>query len=331
MGLKASKIGLENADKARKRRYPIKYSPVLAADALVEMPTVRRFWQRKIIRIDNFKSICQALGINWEEIYDPEESTTPIEFISQRPSPNDSPLPPFGDQGCIRDPTRFFNRKEILNQLYEALRIGQSRSLVGESEIGKSSILWKICQEGWQRLNLQRKAFIYLNMEIISSYESFFTALCQALAIKLDIRSVSFGLDLNNRLEGKRYIVCIDEIEVFREDFPPEDLPKTLRLLRGLTGSSQAPLTLVTASRSPLKELFPDTPKTSSPFWNIFRKIDVDVFSEEDASQFLQHRLQGNSITFTEDQINQLIADSNCHPARLQEQAAILYCRSTQE
>jgi hypothetical protein len=53
---------------------------------------------------------------------------------------------PFCDRGRIKDPTRFFDRRRILRELSEMLAGGNSVSLVGESEIGKSSVLYYLYQ-----------------------------------------------------------------------------------------------------------------------------------------------------------------------------------------
>ncbi len=48
------------------------------------------------------------------------------------------PSNPFGDAGRITDPARFFDREELLRQVFEELGKGNSISLVGDSQSGKS-------------------------------------------------------------------------------------------------------------------------------------------------------------------------------------------------
>lgn len=287
---------------------------------MVGATTLKRFWRAiEDIQVENFQNICHALELDWTAIVDWDASSTAKESLLPTQTLTD-PLPPFGDEGCIENPDRFFNRHELLNQVFEALKTGCSRSLVGESEIGKSSILSMICLQGSDRLSLPSQAFIRFDMQTFWPPEAFLHALHDALKLKLDLNSPAFGFDLQRQLQGKRYFLCLDEMEAF-SDFP-DYIP---RLLRGLADGSHKPLTLVTASRSPLSQLFPDTPTKTSPLTGICKQIDVNPFDESEAKAFLQHRLQGTGVTFTENEIAALVTQSGGHPARLQKKAALLY------
>jgi transcriptional regulator with XRE-family HTH domain len=320
MGLRASKVGLEIIDKARKKRGWTKSALEWRNRSMVGATTLKRFWRAiEDIQVENFQNICHALDIDWTAIVDWDASITPKESLLPTPTLTD-PLPPFGDEGCIENPDRFFNRQALLNQVFEALKTGCSRSLVGESEIGKSSILSMICHRGPDRLSLPSQAFIRFDMQTFWPPEAFLHALQDALKLKLDLNSPAFGFDLQRQLNGRRYFLCLDEIEAFT-DFP-DYIP---RLLRGLADGSRKPFTLVTASRSPLSQLFPDTPTKTSPLTGICQQIDVTPFDEQEAREFLQRRLQGTGITFTENEIAALVTQSGGHPARLQKKAALLY------
>jgi hypothetical protein len=69
----------------------------------------------------------------------------------------------------------------------------------------------------------------------------------------------------------------------------------------------------------------------NSPLAGICHQVDVKPFSPQIARIFLLHRLQGTEITFSEQQIDGLWAESQGHPARLQHAAAILYHRLAQQ
>lgn len=148
---------------------------------------------------------------------------------------------PFGDTGRISDPKRFFGREELLGQLFEELGKGSNRSLVGETQVGKSSILLMICKLGPERLHLPQEVFIYLDMRNVYNEQEFFEALCYELGIE------------------------------------------------------------------PCRGFGP--------------------FSANEARRFLKYRLEGTSVSFSESQINELLAESGCHPGRLQRAAAELYRR----
>ena len=330
MGLVASRKGLELADEARKRKGLNKQSLRLCDEALTSLGTLKRFWNPTIINADTFLNICYALGFTKEEIYekivDWENSTTARESINPSVLSSDAP---FSDRGCIQNPKRLYDRQDIFKKLHQELSLGNSCSLVGDTEIGKSSILWKLCQEGVRKFNLPPTIFFYFDLQFTPDYKSFRYELCNLLKIQIDIDSSSFFPDLKRKLERKRCILCCDEIEVL-QDFD-EYLPETLRFLRGLASHPQIPFTLVTASRCSLNELFPDRLYKGSPFYNISTQINVPPFSKQDAKGFLKTRLANTNIQFSEAQIQSLIEESQCHPARLQEKAADLYHRLTVE
>jgi hypothetical protein len=111
----------------------------------------------------------------------------------------------------------------------------------------------------------------------------------------------------------------------------PHGFPGAARTeLRGLADGSEAHLTLVIASRSPLESLFEDDPRSTSPLAGLCgAPLRVPPFSPAITQEFLRERLKGNAIQFS-------MADGDClheqtkgHPARLQAAAADLYRERT--
>jgi hypothetical protein len=229
---------------------------------------------------------------------------------------------PFGDTGCITDASRFFGREELLRQVFEELDKGVNLSLVGEAQTGKSSLLNRIKTQGEERSQLPgtlQSVFVYLNLQWVDNEDDFYEALCEKLGI-LNCR----GYKLTRALQGKRYVLCLDEIEKMTWD----GFTKNLRSqLRGLADGGDAPLKLVIASRSPLAHLFPDSPELDSPLAGICYQLDVKPFSEEVVRAFVIHRLQGTAVRFSEEDIARLFAETKGHPAKLQRAAADLYRR----
>ena len=228
---------------------------------------------------------------------------------------------PFGDTGRITDPGRFFSREELLRQVFEELGKGVNLSLVGESQIGKSSLLSMVCTLGPKRMDQPPEMFAYLSLEWVDDEDDFYEALCDALGIE-----TCRGYQLTRALRDKRYVLCLDEIEKMTWD------GFTVRVrsqLRGLADGPAAPLKLVIASRSPLAHLFPDSPELDSPLAGICRPLDVGPFPPDVARAFLTHRLHGTGVTFTKSEINALLAETGGHPAKLQRAAADLYRRKS--
>ncbi|PSR18500.1 hypothetical protein C8255_07075 [filamentous cyanobacterium CCP3] len=227
---------------------------------------------------------------------------------------------PFGDRGCIREPGRFFGRKPLLQRIFNELHKGSSLSLVGESQVGKSSILAMVRHWGPKALKLAPEQFIHVDMQVIRNEDEFFEALCEELQLIETLR----GFRLNRALQGKRYIVCLDEIEkmVNQQHFTGSEREE----LRGFADGADAPLSLLIASRSPLNVLFDDDPTRTSPLHGLCgAPLRVDAFSQPEAQAFLTHRLTGNAVQFTPAQMQQLYDKTGGHPARLQAAAADLY------
>lgn len=255
------------------------------------------------------------LGDNNSPVQSPSR---PISLSSNEIKPN-----PFGYTGPINNSEHFFGREELLRQLFEELGRGSNRSLVGEAQVGKSSILRMVCQLGSERLQLPQEAFIYLDMRNVYDEKDFFEALCDELGIES-----CRGYKLERKLRGKRYILCLDEIDNMarKENFTGQERTE----LCGLADGADKPFTLLIASQKPLKDLFPDSPLRTSPLAGICQQIDVEPFSSDEARRFLKHRLAGTNVSFSESQIAQLLAESGGYPGRLQQAAADLYRRLTQ-
>lgn len=233
-----------------------------------------------------------------------------------RLGPLSRPENPFGDIGRITDPGRFFDREELLRQIFEELSKG-GVSLVGESQVGKSSLLSMICTLGPEQMGLPKRAFCYLSMQWVNSENGFYEALCDVLGIE-----TCHGFKLVRALRSKRYVLCLDEIEKMTWD----GFTRRIRdNLRGLADGFSAPLRLVIASRASLEHLFPDSPGQTSPLANICHQQTVEPFPPEVATAFLSYRLRGTGVTFTESEVAAILRETGGHPAKLQRAAANLY------
>jgi hypothetical protein len=239
--------------------------------------------------------------------------------------PPDPPLPnPFGKRGRIENPAEFFGRAELLRRIFEELERGSNLALIGEREMGKSSLLAMIAAQGPARLGLPPDAFLAIDMQLIHSEDDFFAALCDELKIAPACR----GYRLMRKLHNRRFILCLDEIEKMRREKFSVDARDELR---GLANGATTPLTLVIASSQPLDELFPDAEGMTSPLNGICHPLDVQPFSRDEARAFLAASLQGTGVRFSEDEIADLLEQSQRRPSRLQQAAAELYRRYTQQ
>ncbi len=221
---------------------------------------------------------------------------------------------PFTDQGRII-PEAFFGRKQLLRNIFEALEKGINLSLIGETQIGKSSLLRKVCQ--LRAKQLPNKTFIDLDLSSVHDEGDFFKALCDEIGIP-----EKRGYLLHRALHGKQYVLCLDNIErltntLFSGDERTE--------LRGLAEGADAPLTLLIASRSRLDTLFPDSPLKASPLAGICQRLTIPPFSPEEVRAFIHTRLQPTGVQFTDAEIENIWQQSQGHPNKVQRAAAELY------
>lgn len=231
---------------------------------------------------------------------------------------------PFGDRGCIRDPSRFFGRQEQLRRIFEELRKGSSLSLVGDSQVGKSSLLAMVRHRAAAELGALAAKIVHVDMQMIRNEAEFFEALCGELGLPGLLR----GYRLKRSLGERRYVVCLDEIEKMTnpQNFTGDEREE----LRGLADGADAPLTLVIASRSPLDMLFEDDPMRCSPLAGICGTLLIVPFSWIETQAFLRHRLANNGVQFSLEQMEVLFHQTQGHPAKLQTSAADLYRHLTQ-
>lgn len=226
-----------------------------------------------------------------------------------------TPPNPFCDQGRITDSSRFFGRTELLRIVFEELKKGTNLSLIGETQMGNSSLLYQVYQTGAQKL--PQKHFIYLDMQIVHDEGNFFKALCSEIGIP-----ESRGFELHRALRGKQYVLCLDNIErMTNKLFSGDERTE----LRGLAESTDAPLTLLIASHSPLAELFPDPPLQASPLAGICQTIEMPPFSQQEVRAFIEARLRTTGKQFTEIEIETVWQKSQGHPARVREEAKALF------
>ena len=76
--LRASAEGLANIDLARRKKGWTVTSHQWCNTALVSAATLKRFRKGSAVRQENFISICQAIGIPWEEVVDTTPSPPPM-------------------------------------------------------------------------------------------------------------------------------------------------------------------------------------------------------------------------------------------------------------
>jgi hypothetical protein len=219
---------------------------------------------------------------------------------------------PFGDRGRISEPGRFFDRQQLVREIQQLLVNGSSVSLVGPSEIGKSSLLYYLyrTRAEW----LPDTPVEYFDLQRILDEED----LCETVLDRLGQPGRTLR-DLKRVLESESVVLLFDEVERLAA---PEFHPRLHDLLRSL--AQELAVRVVVSTQRPLVEVFPPRGQTS-PFHNVFHPKQIGPLSPAEARAFLERRLAGTGIDFTAEEMNDLITHTGGHPARLQEAAYHLF------
>jgi ABC-type branched-chain amino acid transport systems, ATPase component len=219
--------------------------------------------------------------------------------------------------GFVDESHLFFGRIQEIQKIFDTLNSGSSVAIIGERQIGKSSLLMEISRQAQTQLFQPRKP-IYLNLQNIHDDQDFYQALCDHAEIEL-----SQGYRLTRNIQNHRLLLMLDEVEKMTWNCFTNNMRGQLR---SLAEGSNAPLRLVVAGCTCLDQLVPDSqgiPMTS-PFTGICSPCNLEKWDEQTIRNFIKSRLNSpllkpeyQTITFTEDEINELINNSKGHPQKL--------------
>jgi len=207
MGIHASQEGLERIETARVRKGWKKQEQAWYQLARTDLSTLKRFRAGEKIREDNFKELCQVVGIeDWENLID-LTSSTDLGINKSSPAPN------------IYDSEKWVGRSQLieklLNQLQKNTRIVW---LTGLSGIGKTTLGECIAVKAWE----SDPSFQWLHLEISASQLTDFATGAREILSQLgekdfDLQEMNDPKRLSDRLLTKLQRNCywlqIDAIE----------------------------------------------------------------------------------------------------------------------
>lgn len=235
---------------------------------------------------------------------------------------------PFYHRGAIREPERFFGRDSETTQILGLLRNGQSVSLTGPRRIGKSSLLFNLCQDSVRashQLEAPNAVFILIDCQMIGGapaeevYEVLLDEIGMAVenaGITVDSKAPSGTWRALDRMlgavsrQGVPVVILLDEFELLAAN---ENLtPYFFTRLRGLT--TRYGIAFVTASQRPLFSITASEEILSSPFFNIFVSLSLGLFNDDDAAGLIVNRLVGTDIEFSDELTEHIIHLVGPHP-----------------
>ncbi|MCC3440621.1 MAG: ATP-binding protein [Microcoleus sp. PH2017_03_ELD_O_A] len=302
----------------------------------IDIQAIHKFFTQKAVSRQYFVGICKALGLDWQDITNPNTTTrgsetgffhrkdalqptdsvkNPVSSIAVDNSNHNNPFIP--QHGKIDDPRHFFGRKREIRRVFETLNSGSSVAIIGERAIGKSSLLQALYRETPTELRHPRQP-IYLNLNNVYDEHDFYDALCGEAGIE-----TVKGYQLKRALESHRFLLLLDEVEKMTWDGFTNQVRGQLR---GLAEGTDAPLRLVVAACTSLDTLFPDSQdkNMTSPFKGICIEENLKQWDDQISRKFIDSRLNADWLTpipepvrFTEAEIAELIAESGGYPQKL--------------
>lgn len=208
---------------------------------------------------------------------------------------------PYTNRIIIRNPDNFYNRKAEVKKIFS--RIGGSRpqsiSVVGARRVGKSSLLYYICNESVGRKVLQNyEDYIFIFCDLQErrdmNVNDFFTLVSKKIAIETNkfsqqnlFEKVTYDsfLELIQELDKrkKKVILAFDEFDVVtkNENFGRE----FFSFLRSIANSYN--VAYIASSRKDLQELSHTDEIRDSPFFNIFTHIPIGSFDRKSAEELI--------------------------------------------
>ncbi|MBK8988913.1 MAG: protein kinase [Chloroflexi bacterium] len=254
---------------------------------------------------------------------------------------------PFFNRQRITDPAYFSGREREVEALYSAIATRQSRSVVGERKMGKSSLLTHLsCPDSLRQHGFDpgKFVFIYVDLEGMSNitYDEFWPEILDRIELALpegqdilqemvaelagqaEVRFMQVRR-LLRRVEraGLTVVMMLDEFEslagnpAFSSSFYGE-----LRSLAGELG-----VVYLTASKRSLYDLtYQHADTLSSPFFNIFSEVQLGLLPLSEAEGLLA-QLSGlaGQRPFLPQQAADLIQLAGPHPFFLNLAGSYLY------
>lgn len=278
----------------------------LAEKSEFSISTIKNFSAaKKDIRRTTFVKLCEVLEIDWRIA-----SESAKRQISSTVNPTyelNNSTNPFMQRGMLDKIEDVYGRSRELRQVFEFLHSGASVALIGCAGMGTSSLLYAVEQKAAEELP-QRKP-VYINMFTILDIQSYYATLADEIGIEAETE-----FQIKRELKKKRILLLLDNVEQLRENWFNDGVRRELRAWAN--AGNRSPIRLVVAAHRPLTELFEDS-GLDSPFANICQEIELQPWDAETIQGFINHRLTGTEVTFTAEEIGQIIVESQGIPSQV--------------
>ena len=216
------------------------------------------------------------------------------------------PANPFGAMLPILEPPRFIGRADELTKLRKLLHCGWV-ALMGAPKVGKTSLLHQLTHTspGYGEI------LGPIDLKGIEDIEDLYEHLANALGL-----ARAGWRPIREALRTRKLLLILDEIDCG----PDRGLDNEhLGRLRSVVSHNPS-FRVVTASRRPVKEVFPDI-GTGSPEYNYLQPLWLGELTEQEARLLLAHPWAPRARRFDEDTVMELLELARRHPFLLQRAA----------
>jgi hypothetical protein len=184
-----------------------------------------------------------------------------------------------------------------------------SISLQGEPKIGKSSLLWRVGDE--RRRTKDEQVIGPLDCQNMADRDDFY----EQLAAALQLQNPAWRA-IRPALQTRPVLLLLDELDAA----PACGLSHSdLARLRSVCGDNRK-LKIITASRAPLKHVFPDTGR-GSPAYNFLQPLTLGELTAPEARHLLTHPWSPAAPPFDAPTLEGLLTLAGQHPFKLQRAA----------
>ena len=189
--------------------------------------------------------------------------------------------------GVVKNRDYFFDREDEIEEIVELIENGADIAVIGEHEIGKSSILWQIYMKAENRDILEGWEVIYIDLQRFEKKEALVRRMLDELGVSVD-KSADYSelkIHFEKAISHKKVVLILDEFDKVRE--LPKVFDKSFRdWLRSLAQSREFDL-VISMREEPSRVLSKDTGFTS-PFYNIFQIQRIEPFDLETVRKYVQ-------------------------------------------
>lgn len=215
----------------------------------------------------------------------------------------------------IKKKEEFIGRKNLISDVKKSLSRQENCHIVGERKSGKTSFLYRMAEEYKEEKDTK---FILLDMQQLKPYspEEILGRIAHYIDRDLPEKEMSckeFEIFIRGNKHSTKYktvILAFDEISALLEKKEVDS--SFIEFLRGISGNFD--MVFLTTHREGIYEITKDNPQISSPFFNIFRKLYLEYFTEEESKELIQK----GGKKFSEEYEKWILEKAYHHPFLLQ-------------